>query len=439
MSEPTITIHSKATGTAMYELVSELYPICRSITGDGVRDSLKIISRYLPLEVHEVPSGTQVFDWKVPKEWNIYDAYVKNERGEKVIDFRQSNLHILNYSLPVNQRMPLAVLKEHLYTIPEQPDWIPYRTSYYKENWGFCLSQQVYEKLEDGEYEVVIDSSLENGSLTYGEYFLPGQTEDEILISCHCCHPSLCNDNLSGMALATFLAASLGDQPRRYSYRFLFIPGTIGAITWLALHEEQAVRIKHGLVVACVGDAGGFTYKRSRRGNAEIDRIVEYVLQKSSKAYTCVDFSPYGYDERQYCSPGFNLAVGRLTRTPNGSYPEYHTSADNLELVRPDCLADSLNIYRAILDTLEENRFYINTNPKCEPQLGRRGLLNGLGGQKDAGTFQMALLWLLSLSDGEHSLFDVALKADLDFQIIKDAAQALHQSGLLKEIQEENQ
>ena len=439
MSEPTITIHSKATGTAMYELVSELYPICRSITGDGVRDSLKIISRYLPLEVHEVPSGTQVFDWKVPKEWNIYDAYVKNERGEKVIDFRQSNLHILNYSLPVNQRMPLAVLKEHLYTIPEQPDWIPYRTSYYKENWGFCLSQQVYEKLEDGEYEVVIDSSLENGSLTYGEYFLPGQTEDEILISCHCCHPSLCNDNLSGMALATFLAASLGDQPRRYSYRFLFIPGTIGAITWLALHEEQAVRIKHGLVVACVGDAGGFTYKRSRRGNAEIDRIVEYVLQKSSKAYTCVDFSPYGYDERQYCSPGFNLAVGRLTRTPNGSYPEYHTSADNLELVRPDCLADSLNIYRAILDTLEENRFYINTNPKCEPQLGRRGLLNGLGGQKDAGTFQMGLLWLLSLSDGEHSLFDVALKADLDFQIIKDAAQALHQSGLLKEIQEENQ
>ena len=439
MSEPTITIHSKATGTAMYELVSELYPICRSITGDGVRDSLKIISRYLPLEVHEVPSGTQVFDWKVPKEWNIYDAYVKNERGEKVIDFRQSNLHILNYSLPVNQRMPLAVLKEHLYTIPEQPDWIPYRTSYYKENWGFCLSQQVYEKLEDGEYEVVIDSSLENGSLTYGEYFLPGQTEDEILISCHCCHPSLCNDNLSGMALATFLAASLGDQPRRYSYRFLFIPGTIGAITWLALHEEQAVRIKHGLVVACVGDAGGFTYKRSRRGNAEIDRIVEYVLQKSSKAYTCVDFSPYGYDERQYCSPGFNLAVGRLTRTPNGSYPEYHTSADNLELVRPDCLADSLNIYRAILDTLEENRFYINTNPKCEPQLGRRGLLNGLGGQKDAGTFQMALLWLLSLSDGEHSLFDVALKADLDFQIIKDAAQALHQSGLLKEIREENQ
>ena len=439
MSEPTITIHSKATGTAMYELVSELYPICRSITGDGVRDSLKISSRYFPLEVHEVPSGTQVFDWKVPKEWNIYDAYVKNERGEKVIDFRQSNLHILNYSLPVNQRMPLAVLKEHLYTIPEQPDWIPYRTSYYKENWGFCLSQQVYEKLEDGEYEVVIDSSLENGSLTYGEYFLPGQTEDEILISCHCCHPSLCNDNLSGMALATFLAASLGDQPRRYSYRFLFIPGTIGAITWLALHEEQAVRIKHGLVVACVGDAGGFTYKRSRRGNAEIDRIVEYVLQKSSKAYTCVDFSPYGYDERQYCSPGFNLAVGRLTRTPNGSYPEYHTSADNLELVRPDCLADSLNIYRAILDTLEENRFYINTNPKCEPQLGRRGLLNGLGGQKDAGTFQMALLWLLSLSDGEHSLFDVALKADLDFQIIKDAAQALHQSGLLKEIQEENQ
>ncbi len=313
----------------MYRLIANLYPICRSITGDGVRKTLQILQQLIPLEIHEVPSGTPVFDWTVPKEWNVRDAYVKNARGEKVIDFHASNLHLLNYSTPLHQTMPLPQLKEHLFTLPEHPDWIPYRTSYYTENWGFCLSDTVLQTLEDGEYEVYIDTSLEDGHLTYGEYYLPGETDDEVLFSCHICHPSLCNDNLSGVALATFLAHHLKSLPRRYSYRFVFIPGTIGSITWLSLNRCRIPHIKHGLVVSGVGDAGAMTYKKSRQGNAEIDQIVTHVLQHSGQPYSIEEFSPYGYDERQYCSPGFNLPVGRLTRTPFGKYPEYHTSADN--------------------------------------------------------------------------------------------------------------
>jgi aminopeptidase-like protein len=420
-------------GEEMYGLIEELYPICRSITGDGLRSTLRRIQQEIPIAIREVPTGTPVFDWTVPREWNIRDAYIKNAAGERVVDFRRSNLHVVNYSVPIRGRMPLAELKPHLHTLPDRPDWIPYRTSYYKEAWGFCLSQRQLDALPDGEYEVMIDSSLEDGNLSYGEYLLPGEYRDEILISCHSCHPSLCNDNLSGIAVAVHLARELADQPHRYSYRFLFIPGTIGAITWLSLNEDAIVRIKHGLVLAGVGDPGRFCYKKSRRGDAEIDRAAIHVLEKSAHPFEIAEFSPYGYDERQYCSPGINLPVGRFSRTPHGTFPEYHTSADNLDFVRPEALAQSFAICRKILGLLENNQTYQNQNPKCEPQLGKRGLYRAIGGQADAGAREMAMLWVLNLSDGNHSLLDIAERSKLDFDAIEFAARTLRDHELLKE------
>jgi len=420
-------------GEEMYRLIEELYPICRSITGDGLRATLRRIQQEIPIAIHEVPTGTPVFDWTVPREWNIRDAYVKNAAGKRVIDFRRSNLHVVNYSVPIRARMPLAELKEHLHALPDRPDWVPYRTSYYKETWGFCLSQRLFDALPDGEYEVLIDSSLEDGHLSYGEYSLPGESPDEILISCHSCHPSLCNDNLSGIAVAVSLAQELAERPRHYSYRFLFIPGTIGAITWLSQNEDAISRIRHGLVLAGVGDPGKFSYKKSRHGNAEIDRAAAHVLEKSEQPFEIAEFSPYGYDERQYCSPGINLAVGRFSRSPHGTFPEYHTSADNLDFVRPVALAQSRAICRKIFSVLENNKTYWNQNPKCEPQLGKRGLYRAIGGQTDAGAREMAMLWVLNLSDGVHSLLDIAERAKLDFDAVEFAARTLREHGLLKE------
>ncbi len=354
-----------------------------------------------------------------------------NSRGEKIIDFQKSNLHILNYSVPFQGKVKLAELKEHLFSIPEHEDWVPYRTSYYKANWGFCVTQKVLESLSEEEYEVCIDSSLEDGHLTYGEYLIKGELEDEFLISCHSCHPSLCNDNLSGMGLATYLAKYLSTQKLRYSYRFLFIPGTIGSITWLSRNEDNASKIKHGLVVACVGDPGIMHYKKTRHGDAEIDRAVAHVLEHSGDGYEIMEFSPYGYDERQYSSPGFNLAVGNLSRTPHGRFPEYHTSADNLDFVKAESLADSYSRYLEIINVIENNKKYWNTNPKGEPQLGKRGLYSLMGGRKDASDFEMSLLWVLNLSDGEHSLLDIAERSGTPFSSIHDAAKALLDCGLL--------
>jgi aminopeptidase-like protein len=424
---------SEHIGHEMQRLIAELYPICRSITGNGFRETLKLLQRHVPLEMYEVPTGTQVFDWTVPKEWNIRDAYVKNSKGERVIDFQKSNLHVLNYSIPVKATMSLTELKTHLFSLPEHPDWVPYRTSYYAERWGFCVSHNQLLSLQDGEYEVCIDSTLQDGHLTYGELYLAGQSRDEILFSCHACHPSLANDNLSGVALTTFLAKHLGGASRRLSCRFLFIPGTIGSITWLSRNEPKVVNIKHGLVITCVGDAGPSTYKKSRRGNTEIDRAVAHVLKHSGQPFEILDFSPYGYDERQYCSPGFDLPVGCFTRTPNGCYPEYHTSADNLEFVKPASLADSFAKCVAVHDLLERNKTYTNVLPKCEPQLGRRGLYQTIGGQSDARQFELAMLWVLNLSDGCHSLLDIAERAGLEFSSINQAADALLTHRLLKE------
>lgn len=425
--------HPTDCGQAMMALMTALYPICRSITGDGVRHSLRLLQQEIPLTLHEVPTGTPVFDWTVPKEWNIRDAYVKNARGEKVIDFQRSNLHVLNYSTPIAERMPLAALKKHLFSLPDQPQHIPYRTSYYQENWGFCLAQAELEQLTEGDYEVYIDTTLTDGHLTYGELLLPGASAETILISCHCCHPALCNDNLSGMVVSTYLAKSLlADKARRYTYRFLFIPGTIGSITWLALHEQEAAQIKHGLVVACVGDTGALTYKKSRQGDAEIDRVVQHYLAQRNQPYTVLDFSPFGYDERQYCSPGFNLAVGSLTRTPHGRFAEYHTSADNLDFVQAAALADSLTAYQAVLTMLEQNHTYVNLNPKGEPQLGKRGLYSAFGGKKDHKASELAMLWVLNYADGQHSLLDIAEKAGYPFPLMADVARTLEAHGLLE-------
>ena len=425
-----------ATGDDIYRLVSDLYPICRSITGEGLRDTLRRIQEIVPLTILEVPSGTPVFDWTVPREWTIREAYIRDLDGNKVVDFRDLNLHVVQYSTSIHRRIPLADLRSHLFTLPDHPDWVPYRTSYYKESWGFCLSQRQFDLLQDEEYEVCINSSLDEGSLTYGELYLPGQSDEEILISCHACHPSLCNDNLAGVAIAAFLAHHMSRQARRYAYRFLFIPGTIGSITWLSRNEEKLSQIRHGLVLSCLGDAGNFSYKKSRLGNAEIDRAVTQVLKHSGRPYQIQEFSPYGYDERQYCSPGFNLPVGRFSRTPNGCYPEYHTSADNLEFVKPVFLAESLHHSISIVNLLERNNSYVNLNPKCEPQLGRRGLYRSIGGLPDAGTAELAMLWVLNLSDGQNSLLDISERSNLNFEVIHDAAELLKKHGLLRDTAE---
>ena len=420
-------------GKELHAFAAQLYPICRSISGEGIRQTLELIGERIPLRKFSVPTGTQVFDWTVPKEWNIRDAYVKDSSGRRVIDFQKSNLHVLNYSTPIRASLALSDLKSHLFTIPEQPDRIPYRTSYYKEDWGFCLSHNQFLDMHEGWYEVCIDASLDNGVLTYGECYLQGQTSDEVIISCHACHPSLANDNLSGLTVATSLAKLLSECDRRYSYRFLFIPGTIGAITWLARNQDAVGQIRHGLVLTCVGDAGGFHYKKSRRGNAEIDRAAEHVLKHQAEPFSILEFSPDGYDERQYCSPGFNLSVGCLMRSVWGRFPEYHTSADNLDFIHPAQLAGSLRLCAAIFDVLENNRKYRNLNPFCEPQLGRRNLYRATGGDA-IGEEISARLWVLSLSDGEHSLLDIAERSGISFPRICEAAEQLREGGLLAPI-----
>jgi aminopeptidase-like protein len=424
-------------GKELHKCASELYPICRSITGNGMRQTLALIQERIPLQVSEVPTGTPVFDWTVPKEWNIRDAYIKDAHGRRIVDFKQCNLHVLNYSAPIHKTIPLSELRNHLFTIPDRPEWIPYRTSYYREDWGFCLTHNQLLGLEEGEYEVCVDSTLAPGHLTYGECYLPGASSDEVLISCHACHPSLANDNLSGIVVASALAEMLSKCDLRYSYRFLFIPGTIGAITWLARNRDHVARIRHGLVLTGIGDAGGFHYKKSRRGDAEIDKATAHVLRHCSDSPEILEFSPYGYDERQYCSPGFNLPVGCLMRSVWGTFPEYHTSADNLDFIQPQPLAESLRVCGAVVDVLEHNVRYCNLNPYCEPQLGKRGLYRSTGGESISNEIN-ARLWVLNQSDGEHTLLDIADRSGLPFATIREAADLLREGGLLSVVPEDN-
>ena len=440
-----------AISSEMCKLLKELYPICRSITGNGVRKTLEIIQNYILIEHHEVPSGTKVFDWIIPKEWNIEDAYIKTDKGQKIVDFQKSNLHVLNYSTPIKSKLSLSELKQHLYTLPDQPEAIPYKTSYYNENWGFCLSHNQFLTLEDGKYEIVIDSSLKDGNLTYGEFFLQGKKNEEILLTCYTCHPSLCNDNLSGIVLLTFLAQYLSKLKLDYSYRFLFIPETIGAITWLKLNEEKISKIKHGLVITCVGDSGKFTYKKSRLGNTEIDQTAINILKESGESFQIKDFFPVGSDERQFCSPGFNLPMGSLMRTMYHKFPEYHTSLDNLEFVKGEYLIESFSIYLKIILELEknfgkfkpeekledqrnidDNDIFMNLNPKCEPNLEKRGLFNKVV-HLDSGT-ALSINWVLNLSDGRNSLSDISRISGIEYNLIKETSELLLKHNLLKKI-----
>jgi aminopeptidase-like protein len=415
----------------MMELIRELYPLCRSLTGDGVRETLRIVGRHPPLECHEVPSGTQAFDWTVPREWNLRDAWVADADGNRLIDARESNLHVVGYSTPLRRRVSRAELHEHLHSLPDRPDWIPYRTSYYHESWGFCVSEKQRRALDAESYEVCIDATLAPGHLSYAECLLPGRSTREILVSVHVCHPSLCNDNLSGLAVATWLARRLQKQEREYGVRFVFVPGTIGSLTWLAHNAEAVDRVAHGMTLVCLGDESPFTYKRTLSGNAEIDRAAALALAASGRPHQLVDYFPFGYDERQYNAPGFRLPVGSLMRGRHGRFPEYHTSADDLDFIGPEALEASLEMGGAILDILDGNRVIESRSPFGEPQLGRRGLYRAMGGEPDLAELELALLWVLTLADGAHTLIDVAERAELPFAVVQRAAAHLEAHDLL--------
>jgi aminopeptidase-like protein len=420
-----------AAGASLHAFASELYPICRSITGAGVRKTLDLIGRRIELERHEVRSGTKVFDWEVPPEWNIEQAWVRDADGRRVVDFGAHNLHILNYSEPVRTSVTLEELKPRLYSIPEHEDWIPYRTSYYRRQWGFCMRHRDLMRLRPGKYEVLVDGSLAPGSLSYAECVLPGRSKEEVLFYTHTCHPSLANDNTSGMAIATALAAWIATAPRRYSYRFVFAPGTIGSLCWLQRNERRLSRIRHGLVLGLLGDPAPLTYKRSRRGDCEIDRVTEYVAHSIDPQARVIPFEPYGYDERQLCSPGFNLPVGRLTRSVNDGYPQYHSSADDLVLLMADRLGQSLDACKQVVEVIESNRRYVNLSPKGEPRLGIRGLYGAVGGRSPADR-ERAMLWVLNQSDGSASLLDIAQRSGIRFPAISVVADELRQASLLR-------
>jgi len=421
-------------GHELHELAARLYPICRSITGAGVRETLRLVGERIPLTMHEVASGTRVFDWEVPLEWNIEDAFLLDPEGKRIGHFQAHNLHIVSYSEPVSASLSLQELAPHLHALPEHPDRIPYRTSYYHRSWGFCLRHAEREQLRPGTYQVEIKSSLASGSLTYAEALIPGTRREEVLFFTHVCHPSLANDNTSGIAVATALAQWIATERRRYTYRFVFAPTTIGSLCWLMRNEAQLSRIRHGLVLALLGDSAPLTYKLTRRETTEIDAAASYVLPSLDAHSRILQFSPYGYDERQMCSPGFNLPIGRLTRSVNSGYSEYHTSADDLTLIRPENLQQSYEACQRIVTVLEGNGQYVNLSPKGEPLLSKRGLYGLLGGRSPADR-EHALLWVLNQSDGSHSLLDIARRSRIDFSVLREAAGALEAAGLLKPAQ----
>jgi aminopeptidase-like protein len=433
LDKPDSALSDRQPAIDLYGLVSELFPINRSLTGLGVRETLRILARHIDLEIKEVETGTAVLDWHVPMEWNIRGGTITTLSGNRLVDFAENNLHVLGYSKPVQGVFSRAELAQHVYTLPDQPDLIPYRTGYYADDWGFCLPHNLWRNMNDDCYHVKIDSEISSGSLTYGELFLPGETPDEVLVSCHICHPSLANDNLSGIAVMTALSMRQARRTRRLGYRFLFLPATIGAITWLARNESRLDRIRHGLVLTCLGDSSQFHYKQSRSG-AIIDRAVAHILRHSGHKYEVMPFNPYGYDERQFCSPGFDLPVGCLMRGVHGTFPEYHTSADNLDFVKPEALGQSYAIIEALFDLLESNRIYQRVDGRGEPQLGRRGLYRAIAGQSEAGgATQMDLLWFLNLADGNHSLLDMAIRADIPFTRLDAAARLAIDSSLVRE------
>ncbi|MGJ5203838.1 DUF4910 domain-containing protein [Bradyrhizobium sp. HKCCYLR20261] len=423
---------SRTPAIDLHDLVSELFPLNRSLTGDGVRQTLAIVGRHVDLAIHEVPSGTPVLDWHIPAEWTIRSASISSMSGQRLVDFADNNLHVMGYSKPVQAVLSRAELSKHVHTLTDQPDLIPYRTGYYADDWGFCLTDRLWRQMTEDVYRVEIDSELSQGALTYGEVFVPGQTQQEVLITCHVCHPSLANDNLSGIVVMTALAMRQARRTSRLGYRFLFLPATIGALAWLDRNEPNLDRIQHGLVLTCLGDSSAFHYKQSRKG-ATVDCAVAHVLKHGGYPHEILPFSPYGYDERQFCSPGFDLPVGCLMRGVHGTFPEYHTSADNLDFVKPEYLDQSYAVIAEVLDLLDRDAVYVRIDGRGEPQLGRRGLYRAIAGQREAGgATQMDLLWLLNLADGEHSLLDMAIRADVPFARLEAAARLALEAGLIK-------
>jgi aminopeptidase-like protein/NADP-dependent 3-hydroxy acid dehydrogenase YdfG len=412
--------------------MARLFPLCRSLTGDGVRRTFDLIEEEIAISRTEIPSGTQLFDWMVPDEWTIRDAYIADADGNRVVDFRRSTLHVVSYSEPVRMTLSLDALRERLHTLPDDPDAVPYRTSYHDRTWGFCLSHRQLLDLAPGDYEVVIDSTLAPGHLSYAEATIEGEGEGEVLFSTYVCHPSLANDNLSGIAVATMLAKRLQERRLRHTYRFLFAPGTLGPLAWLHQNRDGLDRVENGLALSCIGDAGGLTYKRSRRGDAEIDLAMETVLRDSGDPHRLLPWEPWGGDERQFCSPGFDLPVGTLMRTPHGEFAGYHTSADTMERIRPDSLAHAVDTCLALVDVLESNRTCTNLSPYGEPQLGRRGLYRSAGGAVATPDDERALLWVLNASDGRSSLLDVAHSSRIPYPVVERAAERLERAGLLE-------
>lgn len=429
---PSSSIPHEQYRTLIDGLLHRLFPLCRSITGDGVRETLRILGETVPMEIVEIPSGTPVFDWEVPYEWNIRDAWIKDAQGNRVVDFTTCNLHVVNYSIPVRQTMTLQELRPYLHALPEQPNAIPYLTTYYKRDWGFCLAQEQLDALSEGEYDVCIDSVLEPGSLTLAECVLPGESEDEILFSTYCCHPSMANNELSGPIMATALYAYLsGLEKRHYTYRFCWVPETIGALAYLHLRGEHLKRqVKAGFQLTCCGDSGAFTYKKVRNPHNIVDRIVLHVLRHTNKEHGVVEFFPTGSDERQYSSPGFNLPVGSLMRTMYGTNPEYHTSLDNLEFVTADSMLETLEAYINVLYCLEHNVLLENLKPFGEPFLSKYDLYHSLGGQKQQRDYTRKLRYILNFSDGENDLLDIAERLDVPLWGLEGCVSDLQEVGL---------
>ncbi|HXB39760.1 MAG TPA: DUF4910 domain-containing protein [Bacteroidia bacterium] len=413
-----------------------LWPICRSITGNGLRESFKILQEIIPLELEEIPTGAKVFDWEIPKEWNITDAYIITPAGKKICDFKTNNLHILNYSVPQNTGLTFEELKSHLIYREDLPEAIPYATSYYKENWGFCISYNEFKTLpKEGKYKVVIDSTLKAGSLTYGHLLLKGKSDKEILLSSYLCHPSMANNELSGpLALAVLYAKIAALKDRKYTYRFVLAPETIGIIAFLHKYGKDLINnLEAGYVLTCCADKGNITYKKSKKENTLADRAAERVLKSLAKPSEIIPYAIGGSDERQYCSPGFNLPVGSFIRTPYQKYKEYHTSLDNKEFISFEKLNETVDTVFEVIKTLEQNKFYINTIPFCEPQLGKHNLYPSIGGTWGDVKLVHKMLHLLSYADGTMDISDIACKRNLTEADFTEAIAKLTEAGLLKE------